>query len=254
MENKEQNSHISDQSRGGFFGVLLILVGMLFLAFNKGWLNPDLRHVIFSWPMIFVLFTFIALSKKEYLGSLFWLVLAAFFLLPRISAAYPNAFPNIDQDFVQSSWPILLIIIGVGVILKISFGNRFNNYGTDGERFKANKIEGTDGVYVRKVLFGGNEDIFLEPVFRGGEIDAVFGGVELDLSRATLPEGDTYLQIHAIFGGVKLYLPEDWVVVTKVSAVLGGVENKRFMKTAPTEVSKRLILTGDVIFGGCEIR
>ncbi len=254
MENNEQNMNFSDRSKGGIFGFLLILVGTLFLAFNRGWLDPDLRYIVFSWPMVFVVFAFFALAKREYWGILFWLALAAFFLLPRIAVLYPDALPGINKDFAHNFWPVLLILVGVGVILKISFRRRIGCCGLDREQFNMNKIEGTDGVYVRKVVFGGNEDIFLEPVFRGGKIEVVFGGVELDLRRSTLPEGDTHLQIEAVFGGVTLYLPDDWVVVPKIDAVLGGVENKRFSKTVSADNSSRLLITGEVVFGGCEIR
>lgn len=142
----------------------------------------------------------------------------------------------------------------MGAILKISFRKNIGCSRAKQEHFNANEIEGTDGIYVRNVVFGGNEDIFLEPVFRGGKIDVVFGGVELDLRRASLPEGDTHLHIQAVFGGVKLYLPDDWMVVSKIDAVLGGVENKHFSKTVQSDASRRLILSGEVIFGGCEIR
>lgn len=244
----------SNRSKGSIFGFLLIIVGTLFLAFNRGWIDPDLRYVIFSWPMIFVIFAFIALSKREYWDLLFWLALAAFFLLPRIATLYPDALPGIDGNFAGNYWPVLLIIVGAAIVLKIVFGKGISCSRSGSEKFNVNPIEGTDGVYVRKVVFGGNEDIFLEPIFRGGKIDVVFGGVELDLRRTTLPEGDTHLQIEAVFGGVKLYLPEDWVVVPKIDAVLGGVENKRFSKTVPNESSSRLLITGEVVFGGCEIQ
>ena len=254
MENKEQQMNFTDKSKGGIFGFLLILVGTLFLSFNRGWLDPSLKHIVFSWPMIFVFFAFVAVSKKEYLGVLFWLILAAFFLLPRIAAVYPDALPGIDGDFAQNFWPVLLIIIGIGVVFRISFRKRMCGRHYDDKHYNVNQMEGADGIYTRKVVFGGHEDIFLEPVFRGGQIEVVFGGVELDLRRASLPEGDTYLQVEAVFGGIKLYLPDDWVVVPKISTVLGGVDNKHFSKSANHDTSRRLLINGEIVFGVCEIR
>lgn len=254
MENNEQQMNFSGNSKGGIFGFLLILAGTLFLAFNRGWINPELRYVVFSWPIIFIVFAFFSFAKKEYLGTLFWLILGAFFLLPRIATIYPDFLPGMDRDFAQNFWPVLLIIVGIGVILKISFRKKPSFYHQNPEHLDANKIEGTDGIYVRKVVFGGHEDIFLEPVFRGGKIETVFGGVELDLRRTSLPEGDTYLNIEAVFGGIKLYLPDDWVVVPKIDAILGGVENKRFSKNLPLDNSRKLLINGEVIFGGCEIQ
>ncbi len=251
MENNDQQLNLSGNSKGVLFGFLLMLGGALLLAFNFGWLNTDLRYVLFSWPMIFVVFAFIAISKKEFLGMLFWLVLAAFFLLPRIAHVYPDALPGVDGNFARTYWPVLLIIMGLAVVVRVVFRKQWSPFHK--ERITINKIEGGDGFYERKVVFGGHEDIFLEPVFRGGQIEAVFGGVEIDLRRTTLPEGDTHLQINAVFGGIKIYLPNDWLVISKVDTVLGGVENKRFAKQLHSEYSQRLIISGEVIFGGCEI-
>ena len=255
MENNNvKEVNFSGKSKHGLFGLLLIAVGVLFLAFNFGWLDPALRSIVFSWPMIFVVFAFVALFKKEYWGILFWLALAAFFLLPRIAAAYPDALPGIDENFARNFWPVLMIVVGVAILLGFSFGKRKCCRRHKHENMNFNKIEGTGGVYVRKVIFGGNEDIFLEPVFRGGKIEVVFAGVELDLRRTTLPEGDTRLSVEAVFGGIKLYLPDDWTVVPEIDAILGGVDNKRFSPVVQSEPSRRLIITGEVIFGGCELR
>ena len=256
MENNEQQVNFSGRSKGGLFGFLLILVGTLFLAFNFGWIDPALRSVVFSWPVLFVVFAIIALFKREYLALFFWLALAAFFLLPRIAHLYPDALPGINEDFTATFWPVLLIVVGAGVILKILFGKKAccHRHGHIQRPLNVDKMEGTDGIYVREVVFGGIEDIFLEPVFRGGQIEVVFGGVELDLRRASLPEGDTYLQVEAVFGGIKLYLPDDWVVVPKISTVLGGVDNKHFSKSTNQDTSRRLLISGEIVFGGCEIR
>ena len=111
-----------------------------------------------------------------------------------------------------------------------------------------------DGVYAQSVVFGGAEDVFLEPVFRGGAIDVVFGGVDLDLRKTTLPEGDTHLSINAVFGGVEVRLPDNWKVEQKISAVFGGVDDDR-KKQSHIEVdnTRKLIITGDVVFGGVDI-
>lgn len=256
MEKNEEQMNFSGKSKGGLFGFLLILAGTLFLAFNFGWIDPALRSIVFSWPALFVVFAFIALFKRDYLFALLWLTLAAFFLLPRIALLYPDALPGINEDFTGNFWPVLLIIVGTGVMLKFFFGKGKKTccHRHAQKPFNINKIEGTDGIYVREVVFGGIEDIFLEPVFRGGQIEVVFGGVELDLRRASLPEGDTHLHVEAVFGGIKLYLPDDWVIVPKINTVLGGVDNKHFSRSTYHDTSRRLLISGEIIFGGCEIR
>lgn len=253
MENGKEQLKLSGRSKGGLFGFLLVLVGTLLLAFNFGWIDPTLRYVIFSWPALFLLFTIVALFRREFLTMFFWLALAAFFLLPRIAQLYPDALPGVDESFAETYWPILLILFGVGVILKIVFGTKSCRHRHLHRPYENVKVDGGNGVYIREVLFSGIEDIFLEPLFRGGQIQVVFGGVELDLRRTTLPEGDTILHVEAVFGGIKLYLPDDWVVIPKVRTVMGGVENKHFSRSTGEGASRRLIITGEMVFGGCEI-
>jgi len=247
------------------FGLLIVAIGVLFLAINLGWLDSGLRQIVLSWPMIFIAFAIISLtslSLRSYWQTALWTVLGVFFLLPRIANVYPETLPAIDGDFARNYWPVLLILFGIGVILYIFFGKkRFFLFGFGTSTFsdngdynvKFNKIDGTDGTYFRKAAFSGHDDIFLDPVFRGGNIEIAFGGVELDLRKTTLPEGDTRLNIDVAFGGVELHLPEDWVVVSRATTAFGGIEHNRSQVTQ-SDQTRRLIITGSVAFSGVEIR
>ena len=244
------HSSSSPMLKGILFGVLLVIAGVLFLSFNFGWINPLWRPVLFSWPMIFIVIGIASFSRHNILVSIFWLILGLFFLIPRIAAAFPDSFSAINGDFAYTYWPLLLILLGLCLILKIFIGK--NHRSGRHRHFNADSIEGGNGRIEKKVVFGGSESIFLDPVFHGGVISATFGGVVLDLRRTTLPEGETYLDIEATFGGVELYIPGDWVVETKFQTVLGGVEDKRFI-LQPLDYTRKLILRGDLTFGGCEI-
>jgi hypothetical protein len=260
MNNYKQNSGCLGKNTGIFLGLLLTLAGTLFLAFNLGWLNPELREVLISWRMIFVLFAIIALWSRWYLLSLFWTALAAFFLLPQIARVYPEALPWVDGDFAANYWPLLVIILGIIIIVRIFFGKNsllflFRVKGKNFASYDTNAVRGTDGVYSRSVVFGGAEDVFLEPVFRAGALEVVFGGVELNLCNTSLPEGDTYLNINVVFGGAEIRIPDHWEVVVEVGSTFGGVEDSRKNKSqAEIDRSRRLIIKGDVVFGGVEIR
>lgn len=249
---KQSNKHhcVSSKSPSLFLGIILMLAGILFLSFNFGWVDLALRKVLFSWPMIFIVLGLFSLLKQEWGGAIFGLIFGGFFLLPIIERAYPESLSFLNDNFTQNYWPLLLILLGFAVIVRVSLRKKRISRKRHSREF----IEGTNGYYHRKVLFGGNEDIFLEPIFTGGEIETIFGGVSADFRKSSLPEGETYLNVQAIFGGVELFLPEDWVVDTKINAIMGGVENKRFTNVKSGERAKKLIITGDVIFGGCEIR
>ncbi len=104
------------KSKGVIFGLLMVVAGLLFLSFNFGWIDTTLRPIIFSWPMLFIVFAIVSFSKNNYFASLFLLILGLFFLLPRIALAYPGLLPGIDGDFARHFWPLLLIIFGVAFI------------------------------------------------------------------------------------------------------------------------------------------
>ena len=258
MKNYSNNSGCFGKKTGLFFGLLVALAGTLLLAMNLGWLDAQLRHIVFSWPMIFVFFTVVSLINRNLLSALVFLGLSTFFLLPRIAGAYPNAIPWIDSGFAATYWPALLIFMGICIAVGLHLGKGsfiliFN--GQKGSIFSTSEgVTGKDGIYRRAVVFGGAEDVFLEPVFRGGEVSAVFGGVELDLRKTTLPEGDTHLDVSVVFGGLELILPKEWKVINEVGAAFGGVEDSRKTQhTIEVDESRRLIIRGAVVFGGMEI-
>ncbi len=68
--------------------------------------------------------------------------------------------------------------------------------------------------------------------FRGGLLEAWYGGGILDLRDATLaPEGAT-LRVRAIFGGVQVLVPADWKVISRVSG-MGGLTDIREHRATP---------------------
>ncbi|MDR0422211.1 MAG: cell wall-active antibiotics response protein [Proteiniphilum sp.] len=233
---------------GVLFGLLLLMAGLLFLSFNLGWIDPALKPVLFSWPMIFVVIGIIGFPGRNRLLSLFWLILGGFFLLPRIEVAYPGTVRGVDGDFVHTCWPLLLILFGAGVILHALLTKK------GGGRRNPLPLHATgDGRVCKQIIFGGSESIFLDPVFCGGEISIIFGGVELDLRRTQLPEGDTHLNINVIFGGVELHIPADWQIEVKaIRTICGGIDDRR--PPSPVDKSRKLVIDGDILFGGCELR
>lgn len=114
--------------------------------------------------------------------------------------------------------------------------------------------EGFDTVAV----FGGTKTGSISPTagtpteFKGGSAMAVFGGCEIDLRHAVLPDGAAALvDVFVMFGGCEIRVPEEWLVVNRGNAFLGGFENK----TRPLPgAQKRLVVTGTAIMGGVEVK
>jgi predicted membrane protein len=101
-------------------------------------------------------------------------------------------------------------------------------------------------------VFGGIERRIASQTFRGGEATAVFGGVQLDLRDCRMAGSEAHIDVLAVLGGVSLTIPRDWAVDSRISALLGGVDDR---SSPPVDGStKRLVLTGQTIMGGIEIK
>jgi hypothetical protein len=106
------------------------------------------------------------------------------------------------------------------------------------------------------VTFGGVKRRLDTQNFLGGEMIAVFGGIEVDLRRANIatPGGEVVIDANATFGGIELRVPDTWQVVTRGMGIFGGYEDKT-VPPRPAEgvTPPRLLVTGYAIFGGVSI-
>ena len=85
--------------------------------------------------------------------------------------------------------------------------------------------------------------------FRRATVTSWCGGTTLDLREATLdPDGAT-LTVRAIFGGIRLVLPEAWPIELQTVAIAGGVGDARNADRFDA-ASPKLTIEGFAIFGG----
>ena len=89
--------------------------------------------------------------------------------------------------------------------------------------------------------------------FRGGDLTAVMGGVEIDLRQASMePGSEVTLDTLALWGGIEIRVPEDWEVRTPGFAIMGGFVDESRPPSEPT--GKRLLVGGMALMGGVEIK
>ncbi len=88
--------------------------------------------------------------------------------------------------------------------------------------------------------------------FKGGEINTVFGGNDLDFSQADI-NGKAVLEVNVVFGGIKLIVPPHCRIQSEVDCVFASVEDKRHDTNEVAE-NKILVLKGAVAFGSIEIK
>lgn len=101
-------------------------------------------------------------------------------------------------------------------------------------------------------FMGGSRRVVASEDFKGGSATAVMGGCEIDLRSASIVVGETaVLDCFAMWGGVDIRVPPDWVVANEATVFLGGVEDKTHPEPGS---SKKLILTGLAVMGGVEVK
>ena len=230
----------SRSSRGGFvFGIIIIAAGTIMLLDNLGILRA--RDFWDYAPLILVALGIgkIIECQNRPAGLLFGSLLAA--------AGALWFLENIDilRFDTRLIWPV--IIIGFGIFSLIRAMER-QRYGASG-----GSPPMTEAQVHMFAVFGGSKRVIDAPDFRGADLFAMFGGIDLDLRPAGLVSGAT-IDANAIFGGVEIRVPLNWAVEIRGTGVFGGYEDKTIHPAPdPQAPSKKLIVTGAAVFGGVSV-
>jgi hypothetical protein len=233
-------------------GILLVIAGGIWLAKRTG---ADIPSWVLSWPMLLVCIGIVSLVKNGF-RNFGWLILLGIGVVFLIERLYP------DTSIRTWAWPVAIMLFGLAIIFKPR--KRFNHHhwhrhwkhkeqwyekkkdlysqNYNGERIDVNAVFGS----VRKSIISKN--------FIGGEINSVFGGSEINLSQADIT-GTVRMEVNQVFGSTTLIVPSHWKLHPELHSVLGGIEDKRNLNSgAVPDENKVLILEGNCVFGGIQIR
>ena len=241
-------------------GLLLLLAGVLLLAYKMG---APIPGWIFTWPVILIGIGFLVGIKSKFQnpGALIMILIGSIFLADK-------TIPGID--FHNFLIPVLLIGIGLIVIFRPRnerCRRRYSrNYPENDESFtvpgkstnetnfipvEPNEADRGEHINVQAVL-GGIKRNVQSKNFKGGEILSFLGGSEINFMQADI-QHPIVLEINNVFGGTKLIIPSNWDVQNNISAVFGGVEDKRVFNNSAPDSNKKILLKGSCVFGGIEI-
>lgn len=250
------------------FGVLLILAGLFMLCFSTGIFPAAWRMVFISWQMLLIVVGLAELFKQRYISGLIFFTAGSFLIVPRIARLYPGTW-QFGEAFTSTYWPVLLVVFGILVIFGvIAHPGKCRGGGHSAacakERMKRRReatghnveeVYGREGYVDYDLNFTGAEQVFLDPVFRGGRIKVFFAGITLDLRRAELQEGTSYLEIDAVFGGVVIIAPPEWKIESRNKSTMGGFSDKRAPHFVRREDDgRKLVIAGNYVFGGGELK
>lgn len=234
-------------------GIILIAAGAILVLANMGVITPLLKKVLISWQMLLIVVGAIELFKKHFTQGFIIFMIGLFFLMPRLIQLSTGHY---DNAFTKNYWPVFLIIVGITIIISIIV-NKNNSGRMRCHSFTSSdeKKQNANGQIDYSFIFSGAEQVYMDPVFKGGNISVLFGGTTLDLRNTTLPEGITTLKIDALFGGVTLLVPTEWNVEVSQHSILGGfADNRAIPYTDYSENCTKLVVRADCMFGGGEIK
>ncbi len=227
------------RARRGILGLSVIGIGALALLDNLHLFDIALLRTF--WPLVFVIWGFSRLAWRRHPASrLFGLVLM---VVGALMTAHNLGHESFD---LRQWWPVFVILAGTSIALRGLFWSTRWDRG----RFESSAIEHADEVNV-DATFSGIKLQNDSRSFKGGRIAVTFGGLELDLREAVMDGSEATLNISATFSGIELRVPREWQVVVQLRATMGAVEDK---SVPPASPSHRLVLRGETIFGGVEIK
>jgi predicted membrane protein len=236
MHRREQH-HLSNNR--AIIGVVLVLAGLFLVLRNTGIFPHYIDAVIFSWPMLLIAIGLVITvgSSGAKTSGVIVMAVGAFFMIPLL---FRESF-----HMYNMFWPSIFIIIGIIFIFSKRQG--WNPTTTTQET-------GDDYIDIVNIFSGGERQIVSEN-FRGGKLTAIFGGGEIDLTKAKLATGTSVLEIACVFGGTTIIIPDNWYVKIEVTPILGGFGDSRKLSPGRTvDSTKMLIIKGAVIFGGGEVK
>ena len=211
--------------RNLFWGILLIVVGILFLGRNMDWWDFS---IFFDgwWTLFLIVPSVISLVRREGIGTSFLILTLGVLML--LACQDVIEWSTIWKIFV----PLIIIVIGLSII--------FANRKVKGKEIKANAKE-----YV--AIFSGVDEV-INKIESDFKITSVFGGVELDMRDVKL-DSDLVIDCFTLFGGIDIRLPKDVKVEVNGLPIFGGVENK--YRNHDAKVT--FYINHTTIFGGVDL-
>ncbi|MBR1795909.1 hypothetical protein IJ765_01435 [Candidatus Saccharibacteria bacterium] len=222
------------------WGIALIALGVILGGNALGLFSID---IFFDgwWTLFIIVPCFINLfteGKQEWSGNIIGIIIGVCLLL-----ACQNL---LDFDMV---WKLIVPIIIIGIGVSLLFKNVIKKEVS--EKIKElNKELEKEGETA--AVFSGQK-IKIDKEFNGKSLNAIFGGIELNLMEAKIKK-DVVIDACAVFGGIDILLPDDVNVEIKSTSIFGGVSDKRKIKTEKKDGKPTIYIDANCAFGGVSVK
>lgn len=215
------------------FGLIVILIGVGLLLDYFDILAAE--SVWDFWPLLLMLAGLAKLARGCGLGDR---VVGGIMLIVGTLILLGNLLPDFDIPW-DLLWPLGIIAVGL-LILMPAMRRR-------------GETTSLSGAWIdQTALFGGGDMRVDSQAFRGGNLSAAFGGMDIDLRHAKLSPEGAEIDVFVAFGGIDLIIPSDWEVVRRATPLFGALDDER--KGGPHGGGPKLILRGLILFGGVDLK
>ncbi|MBC7960811.1 MAG: hypothetical protein H7X94_13210 [Vallitaleaceae bacterium] len=219
-------------NKRSIIGLIIILIGAAFFLDTLGIIETEDIFETY-WPLLLIFFGGISLIDRSTRNS-FGVILIIVGLFYQIKLSF-SLFQEVE--IWNLIWPVIIVVVGFWFI----FPKRKHTYSIDSLNSTA--------------VFSGADVINTSQDFKGGEITAIFGGLDIDLRQTNIvTEEPIIIDAFTAFGGIDIKVPEDWRVDVRGLPLFGGWENKRSANKVGPNANKILIVKCLILFGGISIK
>lgn len=211
-----------------FWGTGLLVVGLLLLASNLGYIGTfsvwSLWPLLIIWPALrlltrrlFVTVTRGSRTRRLFVGRNLGFRLVVLWVLAGATAQLLNNLGLIAYDWGSVAYwslPILLVGLGLAVMLR---PRRSRRWWLHEEWVKTGSSPGGVSSFVGDLHYGSRPWVFKSPM----TIDLFAGDTDLDLSTAQFSPGDNYLYVTMWAGELDIRAPEGIDVDVQASCSAG---------------------------------
>ena len=216
-------------------GLAIAVVGIVLLLGQFGYL--DVQNLWHFWPVFFIISGIAKITSSNYTSPRIWggfLILLGVILTMHEFGRFPVGIGHL--------WPLFIIVGGL-LLMWQAYDARRNG-----------EVSGEDDVTVFSV-FGGSEQHINSQSFRGGQLFAIFGGYQINLTQAEIEGTQAIIDATSIFGGGEIRIPRHWNVLVRGIGIFGGYGDETGKMPADmTKPPKTLIVKGVAMFGGVAVK
>lgn len=228
--------------RSILWGIVFIALGVIIAGKTLNLFSIDTIFFDGWWTLFIIVPSFIDLFKRgSKTGNLIWLTIGVLLLL---SCQDILNFGQVAKLIL----PAILIIVGLSFIFKDVWKSKVS------KRIKElneKKKDGNGYNHQYAATFSGLKLNFENEIVDSMDLDAVFGGIEMDL-RNSIINDDVVINATAIFGGIDIKVPNNVNVKVKSTSIFGGVSNDKANIDDP--MAKVIYVNGSGVFGGVSIK